>query len=60
MRGLYSGLPCGGRSNSCGRLNISLRTSHSSGYIGCSKLVCGGRKYRNPQTRPFRYRADHP
>src|SRR6516162_1870486 len=45
--------PAAVRSNSCGRLNISLRTSQSSGYIGCSNSwLAAALKYRNPVEPP--------
>src|SRR5260370_42321360 len=41
--------PAAVRSNSCGRLNISLRPAHSSGYIDCSNSwLAAARKYPNP------------
>src|SRR5689334_19638661 len=45
--------PAAARSNSFGRLNISPRTSHSSGYIGFSKSwLAACRRYLNPLEPP--------
>src|SRR5215467_12231031 len=45
--------PAAARLNSCGRPNISLRTSHSSGYIGLSiSWLAACCRYRSPLDPP--------